>query len=377
MADAELVSGRATPRGTERFAARFSALPGHFRRPDRLAWSSLALGLRGGRPGGADDLLYRSAVAQCVEGGVNVFATALSDRMQTSERALGNALRRAFREGRAARDEIVVVTQGGFLTPDPDLADPSLVRHALERSYVRTGLVDPTQVVDGVHCIAPAFLSDQIDRSRRNLGLATLDVWLVQEPELHLRRLGPSGFERALREIFEMLEKAVQEARIAAYGLSTWAGLLLPESERHHLSIVEVFEAALEASGGEPHLAALQLPYSVAMGEAVGLPSQLAPDGRAASVLHSLDGTGVAALASAPLAQGRVLGKLPGWLRRALPGLPGDAQRCLQIVRSTRNVTSAVAGMRDPDHVLENLATARHAPLEPGFVESLFRRGGR
>lgn len=367
------VHGRATGDGTRRFAARFPGLPGHFRRPDRLDWSSLALGMRGGRPGGVDDLLYRSAVARCLEGGVNVFATALSDRMQTSERALGNALRRAFREDAAARDEVVVVTQGGFLTFDPDVADPSLARRYLHRTYVETGLVDPALVVDGVHCLEPAFLSDQIDRSRRNLGLETLDVYLVQEPELHLRRLGPTGFGRKLREVFEMLEKAVQEGRIAGYGLATWAGLLLPESERLHLSVLEIFEAALEASGGEPHLVALQLPFSVAMGEAVGLPSQLGPDGRASSVLHTLDGTGIAVLASAPLVQGRALGRLPGWLRDALPGLRSDAQRCLQVVRSSHNVTTAVVGMREPEHLEENLAAAGVPPLAPGFVESLFR----
>ena len=93
------VSGRATPEGTTRFASRFDALPGHFRQPDRLRVSSLALGMRSGDPGGADDLLYRSAVSQCLEGGVNVFATALSERLQQSERDLGNALARAFRDG--------------------------------------------------------------------------------------------------------------------------------------------------------------------------------------------------------------------------------------------------------------------------------------
>jgi aryl-alcohol dehydrogenase-like predicted oxidoreductase len=52
-----------------------------------------------------------------------------------------------------------------------------------------------------------------------------------------------------------------------------------------------------------------------------------------------------------------------------------DAQRCLQIVRSTRNVTAAVVGMREPDHIDENLATAGEPPLDPTLVDSLFRGG--
>ncbi len=88
----DLAPGRATAEGTQRFADRFPDLPGHFRRPDRLSFSSLALGTRNGEIGGIDDLLYRSVVPTLLEGGVNVFVTALSDRMTTSERGLGVAL---------------------------------------------------------------------------------------------------------------------------------------------------------------------------------------------------------------------------------------------------------------------------------------------
>ena len=81
----------------------------------RIACASRASGSARARGeiGGVDDLLYRQALPELLAGGVNLFDTALSDRMQTSERALGVALARALREGVAARDEIVVVTKGG------------------------------------------------------------------------------------------------------------------------------------------------------------------------------------------------------------------------------------------------------------------------
>ena len=69
MADGDPAAGRATTRGTKRFADRFQKLPGHFRRPDRLAFSSLALGTRNGEVGGIDDMLYRSALATVLEEG--------------------------------------------------------------------------------------------------------------------------------------------------------------------------------------------------------------------------------------------------------------------------------------------------------------------
>jgi aryl-alcohol dehydrogenase-like predicted oxidoreductase len=371
---AQLLAGRATGKGTKRFAERFGQAAGHFRKPDTLTLSSIGLGLRGGRPGGIDDLLYRSAVAQCLEGGVNVFNTALSDRSFTSERVLGGALRRAFNEGEVARDEIVVVTKGGELCVDAEaVGRGGYPQQLLYETYIESGIINPDEAVNG-SCLEPKFLLDQIERSRSNLGLETIDAYLIQEPELQLRPLGPSGFRRRLCEVFDALEGAVRDGAIGSYGLCTWSGFLVPHSEREHLSLVDVFEAALEAGSADHHLRFMQLPYGLAMGEGAGMASQLGPDGRSAAVLDERRDTGTAVLASAPRYGGRLSGRVPKEVRDALPDAETDAQACLQFVRSTPGITTAIVGMREPDHVDENLALAAVAPAPEGAVAGLFRQ---
>ena len=378
MRDSELSPGRATPEGTERFAARFADLRGHFRRPDRLWLSSLALGTRNGEYGGVDDMLYRSAVAELLRGGVNLFVSALSDRMCASERCLGAALARAFREGAVKRDEVVVASKGGYLTIDPEeVRSEAAARRHLVRTYVDTGLVDPERVAHGVHCVDGPFLRDQIERSRRNLRLATLDLYLIEEPEMQLGACSAQEFRSRMCSAFEALEQAVADGAIAAYGIATWDGLLRPHTERGHLALLDVFEWALEVGGGDHHLRAVALPYSLAMAEALRLDSQLGPAGHAQAALATLRGTGTAILASAPLARGRALGRLPGFVAESFPGCRSDAQRCLQFVRSTPEIASAVTGMRDPDHVEENLALARIPPVAPEAIEQLFKRAAR
>jgi len=375
MQRGDAATGRATPEGTQRFASRFPQLPGHFRRPDRLSFSSLALGTRNGEIGGIDDMLYRSCVATLLEEGVNVFVTSLSDRMMSSERCLGAALERGFHEGVAARDEVILVTKGGYLAVDPERVDAhGQARRYLVETYVDTGLVDPDRIVHGVHCLDGPFLRDQIERSRRNLRVETIDLYLIEEPELHLGECSAEEFRDRLRGAFEALEQAVSDGVIASYGLCTWDGFLRPHSDRRHLALLDVFDWALDVGGGDHHLRAVQLPYSVAMAEAFRLDSQIGPTGHSDAVLSTLRGTGTAVLASAPLVQGRALGRLPDVVDEVFPGLASDAQRCLQFVRSTPEVTSAVVGMRDPDHVDENLAVATHAPAAPEDIESLFKR---
>jgi aryl-alcohol dehydrogenase-like predicted oxidoreductase len=371
----ELLEGRATPQGTRRFAERFAGLPGHFRRPDRLWLSSLGLGTRGGDAAGGDDLLYRSSVPVALERGVNVFDTALSYRAQRSERALGAALGRAIREGRVRRDELVVITKGGYLTVDPDLVQTRLeARRYLVDTYVASDLVNPDEVVDGVHSLDPPFLRDQIERSRRNLGLATLDVYCLEEPELQQLAKGPTRFREILGGAFATLEEAVDAGRIAAYGVSTWSGLLVPYTERGHLSLPDLLELALDVGGADHHLRVIQLPYSLGMGEALGLPSQIGPEAGASAFLEAVRDTGTAVLASAPLVRGRSLGRLPRFVREAFPGLESDAQRALQFVRSSPGVTTALVGMRRPEHVEENLALAARAPAAPEAIYALFER---
>ncbi len=381
MAEVEWIPGRATPQGTRRFAARFPDLPGHFRCPDRLSVSSFGLGTRAGESGGGDDLLYRQAVPELLAGGVNVFDTALSDRMQTSERALGVALSRALRQGAAARDEIVVVTKGGLLTPDPELArGAGEARRNLVASYLDTGLVTPERLAGGVLCLEPPFLRDQILRSRRNLRLETLDVWLIEQPELALQAFGPQEFKRVLCHAFEALEAAVSDGQIAAYGACTWDGLLRSHTDRAHLSLLDLFQWALDVGGADHHLRAIQLPYNLAMAEALRLPSQIGPAGGTAAVLSALRGTGTLVLASAPLMQGRALGRLPEFVRKCLPGRLSDAQLCLQFARSSPGITSAIVGMRETAHVEQNLSLARVPVATPEAIEAIFEqaaeRGG-
>jgi aryl-alcohol dehydrogenase-like predicted oxidoreductase len=373
VAEDSLVPGWATPEGTRRFAARFAGLPGHFRTPDRLALASLGLGTRGGDPGGADDLAYRGAVLRALALGCNVFDSAISYRAMTSERALGAALRRAFASGSAARDEVFVISKCGYLTVDPQSVrvrrDP---RAYLVETYVDSGLVDPDEVVNGVHVLSPGFVRDQIRRSCANLGLATLDLYCLDDPDLQLLAHGPDEFRARLGAVFGALEAAARDGEIAAYGIASFAGFITPHTEKGHLSIAELFELALEVGGPDHRLRGFALPYGPGVTQAHAAGTQFGPEGTA-GVLALLRDTGSAVFAAAPLARGRAVRGLPPFVARHLPGLASDAQRALQLARSTPGVTTALVGMRELGHVEQNLAVARLAPALPDAVEAVFR----
>ncbi len=239
-----MIAGHATAEATARYAASHAerTAPGHFREfPGGARASSLGLGTYLGREDAATDALYEKAIARALERGLNVLDAAINYRHQRSERAIGRALAASIARGTVAREDVVVTTKGGYLAFDGEA--PPDPRAYFAATYVQPGIIRPGDVV-GWHCITPRFLADQLERSRANLGLETLDVYYVHNPETQLDEVERPEFLSRLRAAFGALEEAVRARKIRWYGTATWNGYRVPPQERGHLSLAEVLEAA-------------------------------------------------------------------------------------------------------------------------------------
>src|SRR6266850_4045983 len=118
---------------------------GFYRTIFGLKVSTLGIGTYLGGLDDTSDRAYIDALVAAGEGGINFFDTAINYRNQRSERCVGAALKRL------QRDETVICTKAGFLTPG---AVPGFLR--------------PEDVAGGMHSMSAEFLDDQIERSRGN-----------------------------------------------------------------------------------------------------------------------------------------------------------------------------------------------------------------
>ncbi|HET7286463.1 MAG TPA: aldo/keto reductase, partial [Pyrinomonadaceae bacterium] len=162
------------------------------------------------------------------------------------------------------------------------------------------------------------------------------------------------------------------DGKLGYYGVATWNGFrVAPDSGGHH-SLVGMFEAAYEV-GGEGHgFRFIQLPFNLAMPEALSLPTETIEDEKMA-VVEAAAGLGVTVVASASMLQGRVARGLPGDVRKTLGSLPTDAQTAIQFVRSAPGITTALVGMSSVEHVEENLKLIE---VEPVSTESFGKMWG-
>lgn len=353
-----LIKGHASADATNTLRKQFSkSRPEKFYRTlaNGAFVSSLGLGTYLGECDDQEDARYITAATAALERGVNLLDTAINYRCQRSERALGEAIERSVTSGRIKRDQIVVCSKGGYIPLDRNPpATKDDYQRFLQEEYFLRGVMDPADVIAGGHCLTGEFLEDQIERSRRNLRLETIDVYYLHNPEQALDVFPRQKFLTAVRDAFAVLERAVQNGLIGCYGCATWSGFRVPPESRNHLSLEELVSLAHEAGGAGHHFRVIQLPINLAMTEAVRLQTQCVGRDRV-TPLEAAHRLGISVIASATLMQSQLTHGLPEQVHSAFPGFSSDARRAIAFTQSLP-LTAALVGMKSVSHLDENLA---------------------
>jgi aryl-alcohol dehydrogenase-like predicted oxidoreductase len=354
-----MLPGNAEPDLTARFTDRFQPekSSGFYRAVQGLEVSSVGIGSYLGDLDEETDNGYAGSIVAAVRGGINFIDTSLNYRNQRSEISLGRGIHQLTGAGELHRGEFAICTKAGYLVPE---AVPAL---------------NPADVAGRMHCMTPDFLSDQLERSRTNLGLETIDVFYLHNPETQLKFLARDEFDQRIRAAFELLEQRVREGKICFYGAATWDGFRKPAGHPEGLSLTRMAEIAKAVAGDQHHFRFIQLPVNLAMGEAMGIRNETV-DGKPVTVLEAAAHLGISVVASASLLQARLARNLPDEVAKAFPGMQTDAQRALQFSRSVPGVSVALVGMSNTAHVKENLTVARVPSVTRQNFLQMFQREG-
>ncbi|ADJ16214.1 aldo/keto reductase [Halalkalicoccus jeotgali] len=360
----------ATADGTWAYRDRFGEEFGrtYFRRFGDGVVSSLGLGTYLGEPTDAVDAEYEAAITAALENGCNVLDTAINYRHQRSERVVG----RALAETDVEREAVLVATKGGFLPFDGERpADPG---EYVREEYVESGIVSREELVRGSHCIAPEFIDDQFDRSLSNLGVETIDLYYVHNPETQLEERSREAVYDRLEETFTRLEERVAAGDLRYYGVATWDAFRVHPEHAKYLSLPEVASRARAAAKGAgntaTHLRAIQLPFNVHMADAFTVEAH---DGAAGpeSALWFAQNAGLNVVASASLGQGQLVEGVPESIAERLEG-ESPVQKAINFARSAPGVTSALVGTRSVEHVRTNLEACGFDPMGADAFDRVF-----
>lgn len=356
-------SGYATTDGTRAWRLHHAdhMQVSQWRQLDACTVSPVGLGTYLGSPDAATDTQYEQAILHFLSCGGNIIDSAVNYRWQASERAIGRALAKAFAAG-IPRESIFVSTKGGFIPGDVQLgqdADAYAQTHFLE-----SGIIFEDEIVAGCHCVAPAYLRHQVDVSRKNLGLETLDLYYLHNPETQLEEISHATFWQRIAAAFETCEQLVGEGKIRRYGCATWSAFRVPSTDKTSVSLEELVKIARAVGGETHHFATVQMPFNLAMPEAMMARTQTVA-GEKIPAIQAAERLGMAVACSAPLMQSQLLRKLPPRVAEAFPGYESPAARLLTFVVNAPGVTAAMCGMKQVAHVDANWEATTHPRMGP------------
>ncbi|NKB82188.1 MAG: DUF255 domain-containing protein [Nitrospirales bacterium] len=283
----EGLQGMATPEGTGRYVARM--LGGYMPlKPSQHGFTAL------GRTGFTTSRLgfgcyrvdieqdgYRQALRKAMLEGCNLLDTSTNYADGDSEQLVGSVIQELIDQQQLAREEVIVVSKIGYI-------QGKNLKRAIARERGGKPFPEIVKYSEGIwHCLHPEFLADQLTLSMNRLGVATLDVCLLHNPEYFLSEANKrksdqllddvrQEFYRRLEQAFVYLEKQVLEGRIQCYGVSsnTCTGEL---DDPEATSVARMLDAAQRAAQvtGQPnhHFHVLQLPMNLMESGALFVPN--------------------------------------------------------------------------------------------------------
>jgi aryl-alcohol dehydrogenase-like predicted oxidoreductase len=352
-----MISGFATPEGTEKFAKNSDANQLNFKKFQNLNLSNVGIGTYLGDADEKTDEAVKNAVKQSIVSGVNVIDTAINYRAQKAERSVGRAILELTEENKISRDQIFLCTKNGYLTNDGDVKQEFW--EYVKDEYSGKGVIKEGDVSSGYHCMTISYLDDQLDRSLKNLGVDCIDLlYLHNAVEGQINDVSKEQFLKNLRLVFELYEQKRREGKIKFYGMATWECFRVPGDSPQYLSLQETVNMAQEVGGADHGFRFIQLPFNMHYDQALLKKNQLF-DGSSISILEAASKLDVGVFTSVPFMQGRLLaeGAMPEF-DNLIPSL-----RALQFIRSTPGVLAPLVGQKSQEHVAENLEIMKLPPI--------------
>ncbi|AYV54565.1 aldo/keto reductase [Leptospira kmetyi] len=156
--------------------------------------------------------------------GFNVIDTSSNYGNGESESLVGKVLRKKIQKGELKRENVFIVTKAGYI-------QGRNLQIVTELEKENREFPEITYYSEGCyHCIHPLFLEDQLERSLKRLGLETVDVFLLHNPEYFLmdrekhnvpKEKAVEQYYERIKNAFRFLEQKRKEGKIVYYGISS------------------------------------------------------------------------------------------------------------------------------------------------------------
>ena len=247
-----------------------------------------------------------------------------------SERVIRAALLYLMKEKNISRNELFIITKGGFIPEDAD--DFTLGGENIVENLIKKGKTIKEDFVGNFYSMHPNFLKFSIEKSLNNLGINTIDLFYLQNSaEVVMPLIGKEKYMENLSRCFELFEKMILENKIKTYGLATSLCFRAKEEEKNlFLNLSEVKALAEKIGGKNNGFKFIQVPVNLIAFECFSQKWQIIKE-KEVNLFTSAEFNEVNVISSQPLYQGNLM-KIN--IKHGNLGCKNLGSKYLQLVRS-------------------------------------------
>ncbi|KAI7862400.1 NADP-dependent oxidoreductase domain-containing protein [Spinellus fusiger] len=213
---------------------------------------------------------HQGALEEALKSGVSTIDMGSNFENGKSEILVGETLQSMIKTNQVDRQSLTLVGKAGYMNTLPS----SLTA----KDYVK---INDTSF----HGISPRVLEHELHQTLERLGMASLDVFMINAPERMLlakdKRYTTTDLYKQLEESFQFLDTMVDKGHIHGYGVCSNTMAL---NGADHISLHQVIKACSRPD----HLVAIQVPFNLFEREAV-VASGHAPDTTVAAIAKAHD----------------------------------------------------------------------------------------
>lgn len=362
----------ATSEDTLNFAKKFTNYKDFYTKHNELIFSKLGLGTFNKEPYKEENYVfhYIEGVKQAIRSGINLIDTASNYRYGQSEKEIGEALVELGDE--VKREELIICSKGGFIQLDYPF--PENPYTWIKENVVEAGLAKEDDIELDQHCMTPDFLEWSCKRSIENIGVDSLDIYYLHNPEMQILKLGKKDFYKQIEKVFERFEKLADEGLFKTYGVAVWNGFTSENDEL--ISLEKLVEIAKKVGGDNHRFKYIQLPFNMGKTNAYTSLTQKV-NNQECSIINAAYKLGIGVISSSSLLQMNLFKKSftaeTGVVLDDTMTLKSDIQLALQFVRSTPGIVSSLFGSKAPVHIKENCEISKVKSVKREKYDLLYR----
>ena len=366
----------ATLEATYSFAKKFPHYKDFYIKHNDLVFSKLGLGTFNKEPYKEENYVfhYIEGVKEAIKSGINLIDTASNYRYGQSEKEIGIALEELFQENSVKREELIICSKGGFI--QLEFPFPKNPYTWIEENIINTSLAKLEDIELDQHCMTPDYLEWSCKQSLKNLGVKTLDIYFLHNPEIQIGKLGYKIFLKKIESIFKRFENMVTNGLIKSYGVAVWNGFINQKESNEHINLEDLVDIAIKVAGPNHNFKYIQTPFNMAKTSIYTMPTQKVK-GQDCTLLQAAHRLKIGVISSSSLLQMNLFKKSfntqVGYLLDSKMILENDIQLALQFVRSTPGLISSLFASKVPVHIKKNLEITKIPATSKAKYDLMYR----